>query len=163
MVTRTKLELPVNQPVNIELIYDEPVIGDNQYGQYYMYAVKSNGSEFAFFAPLEVHNELKNLRHSETAVITKLAAQRGSKLITKYVVESKSARKDEPITVQEVNSVADESKTLNKRTDKYFEIMLSSYQDALLIQEELNGMVDVTRIAITLFIARSKTPYSNGN
>jgi hypothetical protein len=34
--------------------------------------------------------------------------------------------------------------------------MLNSYQDALKIQEQLNGMVDVNRIAITLFIARSK-------
>ena len=159
MVTRSKLELPVNQPVNIELIYDEPVIGENQYGQYFMYAVKNNGSEFAFFPTREVHNELKNLKRGDSAVITKLAAQRGTKLITKYVVESKSAKQGEQIAVQEDNTIADETKILNKRTDKFFEIMLSSYRDGLQIQEELNGMVDVTRIAITLFIARSK----NGN
>jgi hypothetical protein len=34
--------------------------------------------------------------------------------------------------------------------------MVTSYEDAMKIQEKLNGMVDVNRIAITLFIARSK-------
>ena len=37
---------------------------------------------------------------------------------------------------------------------------MNSYEDAVKIQEKLNGMVDVNRIAITLFIARSKI---NGN
>lgn len=41
------------------------------------------------------------------------------------------------------------------KQDTFYEIMLSSYKDALQIQSELNGMVDVSRIAITLFIARS--------
>ena len=163
MVTRNKLELPINQPVNVELLYDEPVIGDNQYGQYYLYAVKNNGGEYSFFAPLEVHNELKHLRRGETATITKLAAQRGKKLITTYDVVSKSINKEKPVTTQDDSSIPEEVVTDKKPTDKYFEIMLSSYRDALLIQEELNGMVDVTRIAITLFIARSKMPYSNGN
>ena len=163
MVTRNKLALPVNQPVNVELLYDDPVIGDNQYGQYYMYAVKSNGSEFAFFAPLEVHNELKHLKRKESATITKLAAQRGKKLITTYDVVSKSARKEKPVTTQEIDQAKEEIGLEEKPSDRFFQILLESYRDALNIQEELNVMVDVTRIAITLFIARSKTPYSNGN
>jgi len=43
MTQRTKLELPINRPVEIELLYDEPVTGKSQYGQYYMYAVNSQG------------------------------------------------------------------------------------------------------------------------
>jgi hypothetical protein len=34
--------------------------------------------------------------------------------------------------------------------------MMSSYRDALEISKELNGMADSEKIAITLFIARSK-------
>lgn len=163
MVTRNKLELPVNQPVSVELLYDEPVIGDNQYGSYYLYACKYNGSEYAFFAPLEVHNELKHLKRGETATITKLAAQRGKKLITRYAVECKSMSKDKPVTTQESDQAKEVIGLEEKPSDRYFQIMLDSYRDALNIQDELNGMVDVTRIAITLFIARSKMPFANGN
>lgn len=45
---------------------------------------------------------------------------------------------------------------LIKTEDNFFEVMLKSYKDALNIQGELNGMIDVNKIAITLFIARVK-------
>jgi len=35
--------------------------------------------------------------------------------------------------------------------------MLQSYKDAMKIQTELGGMMDVKSLAVTLFIARSKT------
>ena len=103
------------------------------------------------FAPAEVNEQLKNLRKGERFEITKLAEQKGSKIITKYDVKLlSSAQPKQPTPIHPVQS----------SKDNYYEIMLSSYQDALKIQEQLNGMVDVNRIAITLFIARSKI---NGN
>ncbi|MDZ7763776.1 MAG: hypothetical protein U5K00_05040 [Melioribacteraceae bacterium] len=60
MVQRQKLELQVNKPVEVELVYDDPVTGENQYGEYFLYAVKtSDGSEYAFLPPREVHEALK--------------------------------------------------------------------------------------------------------
>jgi hypothetical protein len=40
MTTRPKLNIPLNNMIIIELLFDEPVTGKNQYGNYYLYAVK---------------------------------------------------------------------------------------------------------------------------
>lgn len=142
MTQRNKLELAVNQPTEIELLYDEPVTGRSQYGNYFMYAVNSNGQEYTFFAPEEVHSQLKGLSKGDKAVITKLASQRGNKIVTTYDVRTES-KEEEPDSPDESG-------------DNFYEIMLQSYRDAIKITSELNGMADPSRIAITLFIARSK-------
>jgi len=40
--------------------------------------------------------------------------------------------------------------------DNYRFLLLQSYKDALSIQRELNGLCDIDRAALSLFIARSK-------
>lgn len=144
MTQRAKLELPINKPVEIELLYDEPITGKSQYGDYYMYAVRCNGEEYTFFAPEEVHEKLRNLGKGDKAVITKLAAQRGNRIVVTYEVVSGS--QDDGF--QE----SDEE----PKSDGLYELLLKSYRDALEIQKVLNGMIDIEKAAITLFIARSK-------
>jgi len=151
MTERRKLELQLNQPTEIELLYDDPVVGKSQYGDYFLYAVKTKEAEFAFFAPEEVHSELLNLKRGDKAIVTKSAMQKGSKLVTKYLIEV-------PVQLTQQHSQPVQEEQANKQTfnpDKFYDVMLTSYKDALQIQSELNGMVDVSRIAITLFIARS--------
>lgn len=153
MTERRKLELQLNQPTEIELLYDEPVVGKSQYGDYFLYAVKTKEAEFAFFAPEDIHSELQHLSKGEKAIVTKSASQKGSKLITKYSIEIPQSNKESK-TINSSNTPAGEI-SLN---DKYYEIMLNSYKDALRIQEEV-GFVDmssVVRLAITLFIQRSR-------
>ena len=151
MTERRKLDLQLNQPAEIELLYDDPVVGKSQYGDYFLYAVKTKEAEFAFFAPEEVHSELQNLKRGDKAIVTKSAMQKGTKLVTKYLIEV-----PELTAKQSIDQVKEEqpSKQSNN-TDRFYDVMLTSYKDALQIQSELNGMVDVSRIAITLFIARS--------
>jgi len=84
MSEREKLNLEINKPIEVTLLYDEPIISTNQYGEYIMYCLKNNEKEYVFFAPAEVHQELKNYGKGDSVIITKLAAQRGTKLITKY-------------------------------------------------------------------------------
>ena len=154
MTQRAKLELPINKPVEIELLFDEPVTGSSQYGKYFMYAVRSEGIEYSFFAPEEVNEELRSFHKGEKAVITKLAAQRGTKLVTTYEVKASGVKErvSQPISYPESTEESAER-------DRYFEVMLQSYRDGLEISRELNGMADPEKIAVTLFIARSK---SNG-
>ena len=59
---RKKLELPINQSLKLQLLFDEPLVGESKFGEYYMYAVKNGQDEFeySFFAPLSVHERLKN-------------------------------------------------------------------------------------------------------
>lgn len=109
-----------------------------------MYTLKEqSGEEVLYFAPEDVNEQIKTLKKGDRFEITKLAEQKGTKIITKYEVKIKQQT---PVS----------SNTHQVQKDNYFDAMLTSYQDALKIQEQLNGMVDVNRIAITLFIARSK-------
>ncbi len=134
------------------MLYDEPVVGQSRYGEYYLYVVKNGtGEEYSFFAPDEVHNEIKQLKKGAKFTIVKLAEQRGTKIITKHVVTIHQSE----IKPQEAVPSGNIGNNPNNR-DLYYDAMLSSYEDAMKIQEKLNGMVDVNRIAITLFIARSK-------
>ena len=150
MADRKKLELQLNQPAALELLFDDPVVGQSQYGDYYLYAVKQgNGQEYSFFAPDEVHDKIKTLKKGSKVTITKLVEQKGTKILTKYDIQIM------PISKSELGNGS-----LVTQKDNYFQVMLESYQDSLKIQEQLNGMVDVNKIAICLFIARSKV---NGN
>lgn len=151
MTQRKKLELEINTPTEISLLYDTPIVGESQYGSYRMYAVESNGEQYSYFAPELVHEKLKELKKGESAIITKLAAQRGNKVVTTYDVQ-----------VPKNVSVSNNSNTPTQQIeecshDKTYEIMLQSLTDAVAIANELGGMVDANRIGITLFIARSKT------
>jgi len=150
MTTRPKLELEVNKPTEINLIYDDAITGKSQYGNYYLFAVQSNGAEYSFFSTSEVHSQLKNLKKGDKAFITKRAVQKGSKLISDYVVEIPNKK--------EISTQSAENKELsgNKPPDRLYAIMLQSYRDAISISQELNGMADPEKMAITLFIARSK-------
>lgn len=155
MTERRKLELQLNKPTEIELLYDEPVVGSSQYGEYFLYAVKSEGNEYAYFAPDDVHQELQSLRRGDKAVITKLAAQRGTKLVTKYVVDHcKEEGKGENPKDDNLQPLENNDND-SRQSDRLYDLMLTSYKDALQMQTDLNGMVDIEKIAITLFIARS--------
>ncbi len=141
---KPKLELELNKPVKIELLQDQPLIGTSRYGDYTLYSVRNgNGEEYSFFPDKEVHEKLKDLKRGDKVEICKRAEQKGSKIVTSF-------------DVKVLNSNSSSSSPTQSNKDNYFQTMLSSYQDAQKIQEELNGMVDVNRIAITLFIARSK-------
>ena len=142
------MELQVNQaPVTLELLSD-PVVGESSYGEYCLLNVKKpNGEEYSLFAPTELLNQMKVLHKGNKIEIAKLAEKNGSKLLTKYDLKVISNGNGKKVSENDIGTIA---------RDNYFDIMLASYLDALRIQENLNGMVDVNKIAVCLFIARSK-------
>jgi len=122
-------------------LFDEPMVGQSRFGEYYLYAVK-NGTdrEYSFFAPAEVNEQIKSLRKGERFEITKLAEQKGTKIVTSYKVEKKNPANE-----------------INKNgNDNFYDLMLTSCRDAVRIQNELGGLMDAKSLAVTLFIARSK-------
>lgn len=161
---RKKLELQINQPTEIELLFDEPIVGSSKFGSYNLYAVRLGNEEFSFFAPDEIHTELKNLKKGDSATITKLAAQRNSKLVTAYDVKCRPVNKETHVIVKEESAteVHKRNDEFNS-SDKYYETMLLSLRDAIRIQDELGPSLDIMKIGVTLFIARSKLQYTNGN
>lgn len=153
MADRKKLELELNKPTALELLFDEPMVGQSKYGDYFLYAVK-NGTdeEYSFFAPEEVHGEMSKLKKGDKVQITKTAEQNGKKIVTKYdikVLSNGKASNDKSVSSQPTNG-----------KDNYYDIMLNSCRDAIKIQNELGGMMDAKSLAVTLFIARTKI---NGN
>jgi hypothetical protein len=155
MTKRMKLELEINKPITVELLYDEPVTGRSEFGNYNMYAVSVNGNEYSYFAPDEVHLELSKLSKGDKAEITKIAAQRGNKLVTRYDVKALSPVRANSTFLNE--NISEILHVITDDPDEYFQIMKRSYSDALKINSDLNGMADPAKIAITLFIARSKS------
>lgn len=160
MVTRPKLELEINKSVQIQKVYKDPVTGQSEYGTYFLYCLKcEDGREYSYFANEQVHDELKNLNVGETATLTKLAARHGSKVVTKYILESNKSETPNKSKEQEVKvNGKDSNGEDSNQPDKYYSAMLQSYKEAIQIQEEM-GFVDMSnaiRIAITMFIQRSK-------
>jgi hypothetical protein len=130
-------------------------------GNYYLYAVKNGDgtTEYSFFAPDDVHATLKENKKGARFTITKLAEQKGSKIITKYDVVPLQSAPTEPVPQQEETkqeTAIQPAKDIPVAEDKYFAIMLNSCRDAMRIQSELGGMMDAKSLAVTLFIARSK-------
>lgn len=134
-------------PVTLELLSD-PILGESSYGKYCLLNVKKiNGEEYSLFAPAELQDKMMELHKGYKVEIAKKAEQKGSKIITSYDLKIISNGNGNKVSDTETNKIV---------RDNYFDIMLASYLDALRIQENLNGMVDVNKIAVCLFIARSK-------
>jgi len=150
MSERKKLELQLNQPTRIELLFDEPMVGESKFGAYYLYAVRNGdgATEYSFFAPDEVHQKLKELRKGSKAVVTKLAEQKGTKILTKYDVQVEETK--QPLKLHQPSAI------IPQTSDGFYEMMLQSCKDAVRIQTDLGGLMDPKSLAVTLFIARSK-------
>jgi hypothetical protein len=144
IMERKKLEIPINQSLNLQLLFDEPLVGESKFGEYYMYAVKNRDTEYSFFAPLKVHEQLKNKPKGTIFQLAKKAQQKGKKLVTDYEITF-------------LNNGKEEKKDLPKPEENgYYSAMLASYDEATKIQSKYSA-VNLNQAAITLFIARTKT------
>ncbi len=139
---RKKLELQINSPMNLQLLFEEPLIGESKFGEYYMYGVKNGDTEYSFFAPLSVHEQLKSKPRGTKFEITKTAQQKGKKLITGFDVLFNGKEEKQIETISGENG--------------YYEAMLKCYDEATRIQNKFSA-VNLNQCAVTLFIARTKT------
>ena len=143
---RKKIILEPNKETRMEMLFDQPIIGQSTYGDYFLYSVRNgDGLEYSYFAPPEVHEKLKELKKGDTVLITKKVSQKGKKVVTDYEITP----------VQRVTNQQDSNTELNNDSI-YFQAMVDSFEEALRIQEKFNGMANVNQIAITLFIQRTK-------
>jgi len=142
---RKKLELPINQSLKLQLLFDEPLVGESKFGEYYMYAVKNGQDEFeySFFAPLSVHERLKDKPKGTRFQITKTATQKGKKLVTDFQIKF-------------LNNSEQSSPNPVQTDSELFTAMVQSYDEATKIQSKYSA-VNLNQCAVTLFIARTKT------
>lgn len=142
---RKKLDLQINSPTKLQLLFDEPLVGESKYGEYYMYAVQNGEQEYSFFAPLSVHEQLNDKSKGTKFQITKTTTQKGKKLVTDFEVKF-------------LDNGVKEKKEAEPKTEEngYYEAMLKSYAEATKIQSKFSA-VNLNQCAVTLFIARTKT------
>jgi hypothetical protein len=141
---RPKMELEVNKPTRIKLLFNDCVEGSSKYGKYYLYAIQNGdgASEYSLFAADELHKQLKQFKKDDELLVTKLAASRGNKIVVTWDVQKmEKPMEDNPPTSNE---------------DVFYTAMEKSFDEALRIQNRFNGMANVNQIAITLFIQRTK-------
>ena len=148
MENRPKLNIEPNSPTKVTLVFDKPIQGDGRYGTYTLFTLRNgDGSEYSYFAPVEVAEELAKYKKDDEVIITKLAAQRGNKVVTSYSV----APVEKPLTSKPKAQATKES---------FFSAMEKSFEEAIELQQKFNGMANVNQIAITLFIQRTKGNHS---
>ncbi len=141
---RKKLELEVNKSIRLALLFDSPISGESQYGKYYMYGVENGTEEFNFFAPLKVHEALKDKSRGTRFQLIKTAKEKNKKLVTDFEIKF-------------LDNGSVEKKIEPKLEDNgYYEAMLKSYEEATRIQNKFSA-VNLNQCAVTLFIARTKT------
>ncbi len=145
---RKKLELQINSPMNLQLLFEEPLIGESKFGEYYMYGVKNGDTEYSFFAPLSVHEQLKSKPRGTKFEITKTAQQKGKKLVQDYEVMFLDDGREKKEELPE------------PKENGYYEAMLNSYEEATKIQNKFSA-VNLNQCAVTLFIARTKNGFNN--
>jgi hypothetical protein len=140
---RPKMELEVNKPTRIKLLFNDCVEGSSKFGKYYLYAIENGdgSSQYSLFAADDLHKQLKLYKKDDELLVTKLAASRGNKIVVSWDVKKLNDEvSSEPVTPD----------------NTYYSAMEKSFEEALKIQNRFNGMANVNQIAITLFIQRTK-------
>ena len=89
MEQRPKMELEVNKPTRIKLLFNSCVEGSSKFGKYYLYNILNGDgtTEYSLFAQDQLHEQLKKFKKDDELLVTKLAAQRGNKLVVTWEVE----------------------------------------------------------------------------
>ena len=149
---RQKMDLEVNKPTRIKLLYESCVEGSSKYGPYYLYAIQNGDgiTEYSLFAAEQLHEQLRMFKKDDELLVTKLAAQRGSKIVVTWEVKKIGEAKTEEVANNQTDS----------KEDYFYTAMEKSFQEALRLQNKFNGMANVNQIAITLFIQRTKGSHS---
>jgi len=153
-MNKPKLDLQVNQPATIKLLMDKPVTGSNAFGDWYLFGVSYEGQEYSFFATEDVakFTEENNLRKGDSIKVTKTIIKIGKKNQTSYQLEIvNKGQQSHPAS----NGNGQVATNGNGQADDY-KVMHDCLAQGIKLQQDLGSVIDVNRIAITLFITRTK-------
>lgn len=150
--TKPKVELSLNESVQLTLLKDKALVGENSYGPYFMYSVQNHGSEKVFFATAEVHKQIleAGLKSGDSFELRKVSMQDGKKLSSKL----------EFAVLEKRNGNGHNSDTVMHEQDGYRDLMQRCLQESLAIVRSVEGFgftnEDVRSICNCLFIQRSR-------
>lgn len=139
---RPKLELKENPPIKLKLLRDQPLVGKNRHGKYFMHAVaKEAGEELVWFTPLTAHD-----------VIQSQQLKAGSEVMVKLTGKNK-------VEVSILGKAA-EPEHVSKLAENLAEILKQSIADAALAIRSFPDIPfqpeDIRAAALTLLIQRAR-------
>jgi hypothetical protein len=135
-------------PLKLKLLRDQPHVGDNGHGKYFLYSVQDEaGIEFAWFAPQDIHDVIQtNSLKAGSEILVKRVQANGKKGVTKI-----------ELSILGTVSKEEQSAPLG---DDLKGIMQLCLQEAVEITKSVAGIPfqneDVRAICSCLFIARTR-------
>ena len=159
-MNKPKLDLQVNIPATIKFLMDKPVTGSNAYGNWYLFGVEYEGQEYSFFATEDVAKfaEENKLRKGDVVKVTKTIIKNGKKNQTSYQLEIVSkGQQNHPASNGNGQVVINGNGHSNGNGQaEDYKVMHDCLAQGIKLQQDLGSVIDVNRIAITLFITRTK-------
>ena len=149
-MNKPKLELLLEKPIQLTLLKDKPYIGNNNYGEFYLYSTKDDqGIEYSYFADASVHNLIQEhkLKSGSSFVLQRVAVMNGKKMSSK--VEFSIIGEPE----------APASATVTPGSDNLKEILLQCLIDAVEVVKSAGIQFsndELQKLATTLFIQRAR-------
>ena len=150
-MNKPKLELLLEKPIQLTLLKDKPYIGQNNYGEFYLYSARDDqGIEYSYFADVSVHNLIQEhkLKSGSTFVLQRVATMNGKKMSSKVEF-----------------SIIGEPETLGSAippvpgSDNLKELLLQCIRDAVEVVKAAGIQFnndELQKLATTLFIQRSR-------
>lgn len=149
-MNKPKLELLLDRPIKLTLLKDKPYVGQNNYGEFYLYSAKDeNGVEYSYFADAPIHQLIQEhkLKAGSSFVLQRVATMNGKKMGSK--VEFSIIGEPEPMP-QTVPS---------QGSDNLKELLLQCVRDAADVVKSAGIQFnndELQKLATTLFIQRSR-------
>jgi hypothetical protein len=148
---KPKVELNLGQETRLKLTRDKAYVGQNSYGQYYLYGVLENGEEKSFFASEEIHTKIleAGLHSGDEFSIKKVPQQQGRKVI---------ARVEFAVLLKQPAPSPNGNGNGSHVEDSLRDMLLHCVVDADSIIKSAGIQVsdELQKLATTLFIARSR-------
>ena len=149
-MNKPKLDLLLDKPIKLTLLKDKPYIGQNNYGEFYLYSAKDeNGIEYSYFSDAPIHQLIQEhkLKAGSSFVLQRVAVMNGKKMSSK--VEFSIIGEPEPVQ-QTPSSVG---------SDNLKELLLKCIQDAAEVAKLAGLQIDnetLQKLATSMFIQRSR-------
>lgn len=146
MDKKPKLELLPNKPTEVTIVSDVKS-GTSTYGEWHLYNLRNGDgtTEYSFFPPPQLHEQLKDLKKGTTVIITKLVNNKNNKIVTTYDVQIPSTHKKGSTPPPHFTD----------GNNPYLTNILQSFADAIKVREKYE-MANVNQLAVTMFIQRTK-------
>ena len=149
-MNKPKLELLLDRPIKLTLLKDKPYVGQNNYGEFYLYSAKDeNGVEYSYFADAPIHQLIQDhkLKAGSSFVLQRVATMNGKKMGSK--VEFSIIGEPEPFLQTPSLTGSDNLK----------ELLLQCVRDAADVVKSAGIQFnndELQKLATTLFIQRSR-------